>query len=125
MSLSSVIWRRLSLALIGVAGVIGYSVTRRTRDFGIQMALGASRTRILWSVLGQGLKLTVSGLIIGFALSAVAVRSMQSLLFGIQSVDAAVFTLVPLILAVVAAIATYVPARRAIRIQPSSALRYE
>ena len=115
----------ISLAVIGLAGVIAYSVTQRTREFGVQMALGASRRRILGSVLGQGLKLTIAGLLVGLALSAVATRSLQSLLFGVGPFDLPTVTGVACVLALFSLLAAYVPARRASRIDPMNALRCE
>jgi predicted permease len=115
----------LVLAAVGIYGVISYSVAQRTRDIGIRMALGASQSDVLRDVLERGLRLTVIGLLLGLAGALAATRVLSSLLFGVQSTDALTFTAVSLILLTVALFASYLPARRATRVDPIVALRYE
>jgi putative ABC transport system permease protein len=115
----------LVLAAIGIYGVISYSVARRTRDIGIRIALGASRRDILHDVVGLGLRLTVVGLIFGLIGAFAVTRVLSSLLYGVHSTDAVTFIAVSLVLVVVAMLASYLPARRAMRIDPIVALRYE
>jgi putative ABC transport system permease protein len=115
----------LVLAAIGIYGVISYSVAQRTRDIGIRIALGASRRDVLQDVLGLGLRLTVVGLIFGLIGAFAVTRVLSSLLYGVHSTDAVTFTAVSLVLIVVAVLASYLPARRAMRIDPIVALRYE
>jgi putative ABC transport system permease protein len=115
----------LVLAAIGIYGVISYSVAQRTRDIGIRIALGASRRDVLRNVLGLGLRLTTFGLIFGLIGSFAVTRVLSSLLYGVHSTDALTFTSVSLVLLIVAVLASYLPARRAMRIDPIVALRYE
>ncbi|MGC1902939.1 MAG: ABC transporter permease [Candidatus Acidiferrum sp.] len=115
----------LVLAAIGTYGVISYSVAQRTRDIGIRIALGASRRDVLHDVLGLGLRLTVAGLIFGLIGAFAVTRVLSSLLYGVHSTDTLTFTSVSLVLIVVAVLASYLPARRAMRIDPIVALRYE
>jgi predicted permease len=115
----------LLLAAIGIFGVISYSVSCRTNEIGIRVALGASRGAILWMVLRETLLLTVAGLAIGVPCALAASRLVGHLLFGVSANDLATLTVVALVLAAVAAFAGYVPARRATRVDPLVALRYE
>ncbi len=115
----------LFLAVIGIYGVESYIVTRRTREIGIRMALGASARNVLWMVLRQGLALTAFGLSIGFVLALVVQVLLRSMVYGIGSLDPVAFTVAPLCLAGTAILACYLPARRATRVPPMSALRYE
>jgi putative ABC transport system permease protein len=115
----------LLLAAIGIYGVISYTVTERTREMGIRAALGASSGSLLKLVLGSGLALTGIGLLVGFAGSLALTRLLQSLLFGVEARDPLTMALVAVTLVLVALLACYIPARRASRVDPATALRYE
>lgn len=115
----------LLLAALGIYGVISYSVTRQTREFGIRMALGASRGRIQNAVLTKTMSLALGGIAIGGIASFAASQLLASLLFKTEPTDPIIFVGVLAILAAVAAIAGYLPARRATRVDPMIALRYE
>ncbi len=115
----------LVLATIGLYGVLSYSVRRRTREIGIRMALGASAKDVLGLVTGQGMWLAGIGLAIGLAISFGVWRFAASLLYGISATDGVTFIGVPLLLLAVAFVATLVPARRAARVEPMDALRWE
>ncbi len=115
----------LALALIGIYGVLSYSVAQRTQEIGIRMALGAKPRQVLGLVLGDGLRLTALGAGLGLAGSFVVTRFLESLLFGVKTLDPFTFVAVPILFGVVALAACYVPARRATRIDPMVALRYE
>jgi predicted lysophospholipase L1 biosynthesis ABC-type transport system permease subunit len=115
----------LLLAMAGIYGVMAYSVVRRTHEFGIRIALGASAGDVFRLVLGQGLFTAVVGVAIGIAGSFVLTRTMQSLLFGISATDPVTFAGVALLLTLVAFVASYIPARRATKVDPIVALRYE
>jgi putative ABC transport system permease protein len=115
----------LILATSGIYGVMSYSVTQRTHEIGVRVALGASHGRVLLLVVGNGLGLALLGITIGVGGSFAVTRLMSGLLFGVSSTDPATFGIVAAIFAVVAAIASYIPARRAARVDPAVALRYE
>jgi predicted permease len=115
----------LVLAVVGVYGVMSHLVTQGAHDIGIRMALGAERSRILGMVLRQGMELTGAGVALGLVGAVLLTRVMSSLLFGVSATDIATFSAVPLVLIVTAALATYIPARRATRVDPVTALRDE
>jgi putative ABC transport system permease protein len=115
----------LLLSSIGIYSVISYSVSQRRNELGIRMALGAQARDILKLVLGQGLKLIIIGIAIGLAAALVATRLLASLLFHVSTHDPFIFIAISIILAIVALFASYVPARRATRVDPLRALRYE
>ncbi len=115
----------LVLAAIGVYGVMSYLVTQGTHDIGVRVALGAQRANIIGMVLRQGFKLAAIGIGAGLIGAAALTRAMAGLLFGISATDAVTFGLVVLILAMVAVFATYIPARRATKVDPMLALREE
>jgi putative ABC transport system permease protein len=115
----------LLLTVIGLFGVISYLVRERTKEMGVRMALGADRGRIMKLILGQSLRLIVSGLAIGFAIAFVIVRSARSMVYAIRPNDPSIFILVAVCLSVVALLGSYVPARRAAQIDPMRALREE
>jgi len=115
----------LVLSVIGIYGVMAYAVSQRTRELGIRMALGASRGVVLRLVVMQGLRLTLMGVAFGLAASLAATRLVASLLYSVSPTDVVTFTVVPLLLAAAALLASYLPALRATRIDPMVALRYE
>ena len=115
----------LLLSSVGIYGVLSYMVAQRTRDIGIRMALGASQAQIVSDVLGFGVRLAGIGLAVGLAAALAATRLLSSLLYGVRPTDAVTFAAVSFILLVVALIASYLPARRATRVDPLVALRYE
>jgi predicted permease len=115
----------LVLASIGMYGVISYSVSQRTREIGIRMALGAGPAGVFAMVLGQGARLAGLGIVIGFAAALGVTRVIASFLFGVRPTDPLTFAGVALLLAGVAAVACYLPARRATKVDPVNALRYE
>jgi len=115
----------LTLAAIGLYGVIAYSVSQRTREIGIRMALGARGLDVLKQMLKEGMVLALIGMAIGLAVSFALTRLTESLLYGVSPTDAMTFTLVSLLLAAIALLACYLPARRATKVDPMIALRCE
>lgn len=115
----------LGMACIGLYGVVSYGVSQRWREFGVRVALGATRGSVMRLVLGQGTRLVAVGIVAGLAGAWFAVRMLASLLYGVQAQDPATFVLVGLVLAGVALVATAIPSRRATRVDPIIAMRAE
>jgi predicted permease len=115
----------LVLSAVGVYGVLSYSVNQQTREIGLRMALGAQRGDVMRLILGQGLRLTVAGLGLGVLAALGLMRVLVSLLFDVRAYDPLTYTAVTLLLTVVALIACYIPARRAMKVDPMVALRYD
>ena len=115
----------LLLAAMGVYGIMSYLVTQRTHEIGVRMALGAKRSDVRRLIMGQALLLSLTGVVIGLAGAFVLSRLMTNLLYGIDSLDVSTFITIPLVLIGVTTIASYLPARRATRIAPTTALRFE
>jgi predicted permease len=113
------------LSAVGIYGLLAYLVSQREAEIGIRIAIGAPRASVLWLVLGQGLRLAGAGLVLGVAVALVLARLLASLLHGIQPRDPVTFAAAPLALLAAALLASYLPARRATRVDPSVALRGE
>jgi ABC-type antimicrobial peptide transport system permease subunit len=115
----------LLLGAIGLYGVLAYSVAERKREIGIRMAMGAERGQILRLVIAHGLKLTLTGMVLGILCGLALARFMRNLLFGTSATDPLTFAMVGGVLMLVAVAACWIPARRATRVDPMIALRYE
>jgi len=115
----------LTLAAIGIYGVIAYSVQQRRRELGIRIALGATRERVIGLVMRQGMTLTIAGALIGLAVAGVLTRVLRGQLYDVSTTDPVTFFLVPVILVVVALVACVVPARRALAVDPATTIRAE
>jgi ABC-type antimicrobial peptide transport system permease subunit len=115
----------LALSGIGLYGLLAYAVTRRTPEIGVRMALGAARREVRWMILKQSLVLVAIGLLLGIPSAIASSRLVESLLFGLSPRDPVVFTAASAVMIVVTLVASYVPARRASRIDPLVALRAE
>jgi putative ABC transport system permease protein len=115
----------LTLATVGIYGLTAYSVSRRTHEIGLRVALGASHTQILRLVVVRGLTTALIGAAVGVGAAFQLTRALSGMLYGVTATDPLVFAGVPLLLVAVSAAASYIPARRAMRIDPLVALRYE
>jgi putative ABC transport system permease protein len=113
----------LTLATVGLYGVISYGVTQRTREIGIRVALGASPSAVTGLVLGDGFRVIAGGVVVGLAAAAATSRLLGSMLYGISPADPPTYSAIAVLVAAVALFASYVPARRALRIDPLEALR--
>jgi ABC-type antimicrobial peptide transport system permease subunit len=115
----------LLLAVLGVYGVKSYVVSRRTREFGIRIAIGAQPRALLWQVLREGGRITTIGIGIGLLLALGAGQLLHSILYGVNSIEPVVLVTAPLLLLAASLLASYIPARRATRVDPTVALRSE
>jgi putative ABC transport system permease protein len=115
----------LVLAAVGIYGVLSYLVNQRTREIGVRLALGATRGEVVRLILRQGLSPVGLGVVLGVAGAVGLTRLISSLLFGVEALDATVFVLAPVGLLSVALVAMWLPARRAARVDPMVALRYD
>jgi len=113
----------LVLAVVGLYGVISYGVAQRTREIGVRVALGAEPSAVARLVIGSGLRLAAAGVAIGAAGAVAATRVLSGMLFGVSAVDPTTFAGTTLVVAAIALLASYLPARRALRIDPAEALR--
>jgi predicted permease len=115
----------LVLAAVGIYGVVAFATRQRIHEIGIRMALGAQQGDVLKLVVGQGLKLTLIGMAVGIAVALALARTLASMLYGVKPADPLTFISVSLVLTAVALVACYIPARRAAKVDPMVALRYE
>ena len=111
--------------MVGVYGVMSYAVAQRTREIGIRMALGAGRGEVVRMVVGRGVRIILIATLLGLAASYAAARLIRSQLFGVSATDLVTFAVVPIALAAVAVLACYLPARRAVQVDPVVALQAE
>jgi putative ABC transport system permease protein len=115
----------LALAAVGVYGVVAYSVAQRTHEIGVRMAVGAQPGDVVRMIVQEGGRLALVGVVAGLALAAAAARLIRGLLFDVSAADPATFVAAPIVLLAIAIVASYIPARRATRIDPIIALRGE
>jgi putative ABC transport system permease protein len=115
----------LLLSAIGIFGMVAYAVSQRTHEFGVRMALGAQRQEVLQLVLSDGFKIVAAGVFVGIGVSSALTWYMRSLLYAVNPNDPLTFVVVAVLLALVALAACYIPARRATKVDPMVALRYE
>jgi putative ABC transport system permease protein len=113
------------LSAVGIFGVMNYSVALRTKEIGLRLAIGAQPRQVLLLVLRQGLSITVIGVLLGLAAAFALTRLLSGLLFGVAAVDVSTFAMMSVLLVLVSIAACYLPARRAMKIDPLQALRYE
>jgi len=113
------------LAMIGVYGVVSFTTAQRTREIGVRMALGASRHDVVWMVLAGSFRLVLVGIAVGLMAALATARVLQSMLYAIRATDPLTFAAIPVLLAAIALLACYFPARRATRVDPLEALRAE
>jgi putative ABC transport system permease protein len=115
----------LVIATVGIYGAISYAVSQRTHEIGVRMAIGARAGDVLWLVIRRAIKLAIAGVAIGLTAAFALTRVMRSLLFEVSATDPATFALIALLLVLVALIASYIPAQRAMKVDPLQALRHE
>jgi ABC-type antimicrobial peptide transport system permease subunit len=115
----------LLLAVTGIYGVLTHTISQRTREIGIRLALGAQQSDVVWLVVGQGARLILCGTAIGLLAAFALTRLMQNLLFGVSATDPLTFIAIALLLILVALLACWIPARRATKVDPLVALRHE
>jgi len=113
----------LLLAVCGIYAIVAYGVVQRTHEIGIRMALGARRATVLSLVMRQGTILTIVGLVLGVTIAAMVTKYLESLLFELTPLDLTTFLAMPVLFAMIAAVASYLPARRATRLDPQTVLR--
>ncbi len=115
----------IALSVIGLYGVVAYTVAQRTREIGVRMALGAQKLDVQWMVLSHGLRLTATGILAGLAVSTATMRLLRSFLYGVSPLDPVAFVGAALAWLMIAILASYIPAQRATRVDPAISLRYE